>query len=91
MKTTIDLADELFARARDAAQREGRTLRSLVEEGLRLVLAQHGKSRRAAPFRLKTFAGKGARAGLTAEFEGAGWPAMRDALYGDNGRGDAAR
>ena len=38
MKTTFDIDDALFARARRLAQRTGRTMRSLVEEGLRRCL-----------------------------------------------------
>ncbi|MCE2397454.1 MAG: type II toxin-antitoxin system VapB family antitoxin [Gemmatimonadetes bacterium] len=39
MKTTIDIHDELLARAKRHARRRGRSLRSVVEEGLRDVLA----------------------------------------------------
>lgn len=38
MKTTIDIADALFERARQEARDRGTTLRALVEEGLRAVL-----------------------------------------------------
>jgi hypothetical protein len=38
MKTTIDIPDALFTRARAHARRSGRTLRALVEEGLRRVV-----------------------------------------------------
>ena len=39
MKTTIDIHDGLFARAKRHARRTGRSLRSVVEEGLREVLS----------------------------------------------------
>ena len=39
MKTTIDVQDELLARAKRHARQTGRPLRAVVEEGLRLVLA----------------------------------------------------
>ena len=39
VKTTLDIHDELLARARRLAQRSGRPLRAVVEEGLRHVLA----------------------------------------------------
>ena len=40
MKTTIDIQDELMVRAKKHAKRIGRPLRAVVEEGLRLVLAE---------------------------------------------------
>lgn len=38
MKTTIDIQDELLARAQRHEQRTGRPLNAVVEEGLRQVL-----------------------------------------------------
>ncbi len=38
MKTTLDITDALFARAKTHARRTGRSLRALVEDGLRRVL-----------------------------------------------------
>ena len=38
MKTTVDIADALFAEAKVEAARRGTTLRALVEEGLERVL-----------------------------------------------------
>jgi len=80
MKTTIDLADPLLEEARWLARREGTTLRALVEEGLRQVLAQ---KRRGAPFRLRdaSFAGDG----LSPELAGASWERLRELAY--EGRG----
>ena len=40
MKTTPDIQDELMVRAGKHAKRIGRPLRAVVEEGLRLVLAE---------------------------------------------------
>ncbi len=58
MKTTLDLADNILARAKAYARREGLTLRSLVEEGLELVLK---KRENTEGYRYKpvTFKGKG--------------------------------
>ncbi len=39
MKTTVELADSLLARAKRHARRTGRPLRALIEEGLRRVLS----------------------------------------------------
>ena len=38
MKTTVELSDELFRRAKAAAALRGRKLKDMIEEGLRLVL-----------------------------------------------------
>lgn len=80
MKTTIDLADPLLDEARKLARREGTTVRALVEQGLRQVLAQ---KRRGAPFRLRdaSFAGDG----LRPELESASWDRLRELAY--EGRG----
>jgi len=77
MKTTIEITDELLERAREAARRERTTLRSLVEEGLRLTLDR--KNERSA-FRLRDESVGGR--GLTPEFQGAAWERIRDAAYG---------
>lgn len=75
MKTTIELSDALAARAREVAAREGTTLRALVEDGLRQVLA----TRRRPRFQLRDASVGGA--GLQPEFRDAGWDRIRDALY----------
>jgi len=46
-RTTVRLPDSLVARAKRKAAAEGRTLTSLIEEGLRAVLADHRKPKRA--------------------------------------------
>lgn len=46
MKTTVEVPDELYRRAKAEAALRGRKLRDLVEEGLRLVLESSGKARR---------------------------------------------
>lgn len=38
MKTTIDIHDELLARAKQHAKATGRSLRAVIEDGLRQVL-----------------------------------------------------
>lgn len=44
MRTTVRLQDSLLKRAKQRAAAEGRSLTSLIEEGLELVLAQ-GRAR----------------------------------------------
>jgi hypothetical protein len=42
-RTTVRLPSELLARAKRKAAAEGRTLTSLIEDGLRAVVAERGK------------------------------------------------
>jgi hypothetical protein len=76
MKTTIDIADPLLREARRVANRDGTTVRSLVEEGLRRILAER---KRKTPFRLRlvTFGGKGLRQELRAK----SWDEIREMTY----------
>ena len=46
MKTTVEVPDDLYRRAKAEAALRGRKLRDLVEEGLRLVLDAPRKTRR---------------------------------------------
>ena len=80
MKTTVELSDALLVEARKIAAREGVTMRTLIEEGLRHALSQHKRHGR---FRLRkaTFKGRG----LSAAARGAGWEQLREQAY--EGRG----
>lgn len=51
MKTTVELSEELFRRAKAEAALRGRKFKDLVEEGLRLVLQtpRHDQQERARP------------------------------------------
>lgn len=80
MKTTIEIADPLLKRARRYAQREGLTLRAVVEMGLRRVLDETPAP---PPFELPDASFKGE--GLQPEFEGAGWEKIRAAIYEGHG------
>lgn len=46
MRTTIRLSDDLLRKAKKKAAEDGRTLTSLVEEGLKSVLAEPRRGRR---------------------------------------------
>jgi hypothetical protein len=81
MKTTVELSDAALAEARRVAERDGTSLRALLEEGLRRVLAER-RTRRSG-FRLRQASFKGD--GLSPEFEGESWPAVRDAIYRERG------
>ena len=80
MKTTIEIADDLFERAQRLARKEKTTFRSLTEQGLRIVLEEkQGKPRKLPP--LVTFNGEG----LTDEFKNASWDKIRDEIYRGHG------
>ena len=81
MKTTIELSDAALDEARRVAAREGTTLRALIEEGLRRVLAD--RRGRQAGFRLRDVSVDGE--GLSPEFAGESWPTVRDAIYRERG------
>ena len=81
MKTTIDVADDLFERLRAIARRDGESMRTVIEEGLRMALAAREARAPAARFAMPTFGGTGAAAGLTPEFDGASWERVRDAIH----------
>ncbi len=80
MKTTLDIPDPLLREARKVAERDRTTLRALVEQGLRRVLAE--KQRRPA-FRLRKASFKGR--GLHPDMKDADWESIRDLVYGDRG------
>lgn len=48
MKTTIEIADDLIKRARHIQARDDVTLRSLVEDGLREIIAQRSQPKKRA-------------------------------------------
>ncbi len=74
MKTTIEIADDLFERAQRLARKEKTSFRALTEAGLRLVLSE-----KLPP--LVAFGG----GGPTDEFKDWNWDRIRDEVY--QGRG----
>jgi hypothetical protein len=80
MKTTLDIPDPLLHEVRKIASREHTTLRALVEQGLRKIVAERKGTR---PFRLRqvTFKGQGLVPGLSWD----DWDKIRDIAY--EGRG----
>jgi hypothetical protein len=78
VKTTVEISDALLAEARAEADRRKTTLRALIEEGLRMVVARQRKARR-KPLRVVTFGGRGLHAGVTS------FASMLDRAY--EGRG----
>ena len=80
MKTTIEIADDLFERTRRLARSEKRTFRSLTEQGLRLVLEEKQARPKQLPPLVTVRGG-----GLSEEFKHASWDKIRDEIY--RGRG----
>jgi len=77
VKTTIDIADALMAEVKAAAAQDGRTVRSLVEEGLRKLLAERAETPRVRTLRDATFTGTG----MNPEFVNAPWETFAELVY----------
>ena len=75
MKTTIEINDSLLKRARSVSQREGTTLRALVEQGLQHVLG--ATSHRNAPSAVESLVFDGA-SGFTEAFADASWSKIKE-------------
>lgn len=58
MRTTLNLDDDLVARAKALAARRGRSLTSLMEDALRAVLDREGKPSRAPAIDLPVGTGR---------------------------------
>ena len=82
MKTTIELTDDLAAKAKAKryAARHSVTLRAVIEDGIRLKLCSEQDQ---AAFELRDASVEGA--GLQTPFRENGWPELREAIYEDQG------
>ena len=79
VKTTLDIQDELLTRAKRHAHETGRTLRAVVEEGLRQVLATTpSKPRYRLPDRSV------GRTGAGDPLEAYSWQDLRDIIYNED-------
>jgi len=81
MKTTLEISDPLLDQVRRIAARDGETLRSLVEQGLRKVVAE--RSAKAKPFKLKDCSF--GTPGSGSAYEAMSWEEKRALIY--EGRG----
>jgi len=77
MKTTLEISDVLLERAKAQARKSGKTLRALVEEGLRLVL-----DARPATFRYQVPDRSVGKRGGPNPLESLSWQELRDEMYG---------
>lgn len=80
MKTTIEISDPILEAAKEAASREGRTLRDVVEEALRVHLAARA---RRPPFKLRDASFQGE--GMHGDMNGLTWEQLVSLIY--EGRG----
>jgi len=80
MKTTVEIPDAVLKEARRVAAHEKTTVRALIVDGLRRVLAER---KRKGTFRPRKASFKGD--GLHPDLAGAQWEKVRDTIY--QGRG----
>ena len=81
MKTTLEIQDSLLEQVRRIAVRDGETLRSLVEQGLRKVVAE--RTAKAKPFKLRD-ASVGTP-GAPSAYESLSWEEKRSLMYDGHG------
>lgn len=79
MKTTIDIHDELLVRAKLHAKKTGRTLRSVIEDGLRKTLSDKQPRKRYGMSRNLTTGNPGD----PNPFENLSWEDVREMIYED--------
>jgi hypothetical protein len=80
MKTTVEIPDSLLEEARKVAARDGTTLRVLIEQGLRRVVAER-RQRGTFQLRRASFRGQGLQPGVA----GASWDRIREMAYESRG------
>ena len=78
MKTTLDIHDELLARAKRHAKKTGRPLRAVVEDGLRQILSTPPSRNR---YRLPDLST--GHAGAEDPLEVYSWQDLRGLIYGE--------
>ena len=86
MRTTIQIPDSVLEEARKLAEREGTTLKALVEEGLRWVITER-KHRTRFRLRKAQFNGNG----LQPHLKRASWEHIRELSAIKGGAGDRGR
>ncbi len=80
MKTTVHIPDSLLEEARRIAAMEQSSIKALIEEGLRQVVAER---KQGTVFRLRkaSFKGNGLQTGMA----GVSWEKIREISYGKRG------
>jgi hypothetical protein len=80
MKTTVELSDSLLREAKRVALKNRTTVKALIEQGLRTVLAER---KRGTGFTLRNAAFRGD--GLVAGRSLRDWASIRDLVYSERG------
>jgi len=80
MKTTVEIADSLFAAVRRVARKEGTTMRALIEEGLRRIVRERS-DRGGFELRKVSFRGEG----ISPDLEYGSWDHIRRRIYENHG------
>jgi hypothetical protein len=80
MKTTVEIPDAILEEARKVAARQRTTLRVLIVEGLRRVVAER---KHPGTFRLRKASFRGQ--GLQPDVRDASWERLREMAYQDRG------
>ena len=79
MKITLDINDELLARAKRHAKEAGKSLRAVVEEGLRNILPPSILRSQYTLLDLRV-----GDPDASNPLEQYSWPELRDSIYGDS-------
>ena len=77
MKTTIELPDALLGQARRYAGMRNMTMKALIEQGLRKVMAE---KKNEPKFKLRDGSFKGGN-GMTPEYQNATWEQKLEMIY----------
>ncbi len=80
MKTSVEISNSLLVEVRKLAAARRTTVRALIEQGLRQVVAE-GKIRRRFALRRASFKGQG----LDPDIEGGTWERIRERVYEGHG------
>ncbi len=76
MKTTLEISDNLFRRAKKLAEKEGKTFKTVVEEAL--VTRLEAREQASAPYQLDIPVVSGE---IHPDFINATWDKIRDEIY----------
>jgi Ribbon-helix-helix protein, copG family len=82
MRTTLTLDDDVAARLQVEARRTGRSFKSVVNERLRMALAQSAAIQKRKPFKIKPRAMGGPTAGISYDNVGALLEEIEGARHG---------